>query len=222
MLKVMHKNKLFSIVVLSGIIFLITVSFIFWGIGPKSNDASGALATVEGERILLTEYWKQYDETYNRIKDVYKSKEELEKLNLKESVLQTLIDRRVLLITAEEAGIDVSKEELKKEIVSIPYFQKNGAFDPSLYERVLSANRMNVQMFEKELKEDLIIKKMKHLIEETAELSDSELKILEAISEGREQLTDTFLSSKKNQAVQAYIEAQKRSMEIKVNRELLP
>lgn len=221
MLKIMQSSKFFSVFVLGGIVFLITVSFLFWGIGPNISQISGVLVTIEGERIMLDEYWTKYDEAYRSLREVYKSDEEFEALNLKESILATLIDRKALLITAERAGVGVTEEEVRSALINTPYFHRNGVFDPNLYERILSQNRMTVQSFEKEFTNDIIVTKMKRLIGETAELTSDEMKILDSIKEGREQLTETFLATKRNQAMQVYIEAQKQRMDIVVNRDLI-
>lgn len=221
MLKAMHSSKFFSMLVLGGVIFIITISFLFWGIGPKSTDQSGVLAKIEGERIMINEYWDKYNETYRRMKEANKTEEELAALNLKESVLSSMIDRKVLLVTAKRAGIAVSDEELKNEIVNLSYFQKNGAFDPVLYDRILSQNRMSAQSFEKEFRDDIIINKMNRLVEETAELTPEEMNMLNSVKEGKDQLTEAFLSSKKNQAVRVYIDGMKQMVDITVNRELI-
>lgn len=221
MLKAMHSSKFFSMVILGGVIFLITVSFLFWGIGPKSNDQSGILATIEGERIMLDEYYKKYDEAYRRMREVYKTEEELNALNLKESVLSSMIDRKVLLITARRAGVDVPEEELKNEIINTPYFQTNGAFDHALYERVLRQNGMSPQLFEREYRNDIIISKMSRLIEETAELTPDEMNIISSIEEGRGQLIETFLASKRSHAMRVYIDGVRQMLDITVNRDLI-
>ncbi|MBI4825682.1 MAG: SurA N-terminal domain-containing protein [Nitrospirae bacterium] len=221
MLKAMHSSKFFSMVILGGVIFIITISFLFWGIGPKSNDQSGVLATIEGERIMINEYWDKYNDTYRRMKEVYKTEEELNALDLKESVLSSMIDRKVLLVTAKRAGIDVSDEELKNEIINTSYFQKNGAFDPALYERILSQNRMSPQSFEAEYRNDIIVNKMNRLIEETAELTTDEMNMLNSVKEGKEQLIEAFLSSKRNQAMRVYIDGMKQMVDITVKRDLI-
>ncbi|MDO8281575.1 MAG: SurA N-terminal domain-containing protein [Thermodesulfovibrionia bacterium] len=221
MLKAMHSSKFFSMVILGGVIFIITISFLFWGIGPKSNDQSGVLAKIEGERIMIDEYWNKYNEAYRRMKEVYKTEEELKALDLKESVLSSMIDRNVLLVAAKRAGIDVSDEELRNEIINTSYFQKNGSFDPALYERILSQNRMSPQSFEAEYRNDIIVNKMNRLIEETAELTSDEMNMLNSVKEGKDQLIEAFLSQKKNQAMRVYIDGMKQMVDITVNRDLI-
>lgn len=221
MLKIMRGHKFFSVFLLTAITVMIIISFVFWGIGPKDNPSLSIVARIEGERITLNEYWQAYDDEYKRVREIYSDEEAIKKLNLKDRVLENLIDRKVLLIAAQRAAIEVTDKELQDAIVNIPYFQQNGVFDHNIYMRALRLNRMTPQMFEEELKNDLILTKMTRLIGETAELTAAEIKILDSIKEGRESLTETFHATKRSQVIKAYVEGLKRQMKIKVNSELI-
>jgi peptidyl-prolyl cis-trans isomerase D len=199
---------------------MITIAFIFWGIGPKDNPTVVFAAQVEDEKITLDEFWRAYDNEYKRLREQNKTPEEIEKLNLEERVLNSLIDRTVLLIAAQKAGIKVTREELQEAIINTPYFQRNGVFDQEIYRRALKLNRITPQIFERSMRDDMIISKMTNFISETAELSEDEQKIIDSIKgENRNQLIQIFRSNKANQMVKAYIESMKRQMKITVNRD---
>jgi hypothetical protein len=56
------------------------------------------------------------------------------------------------------------------------------------------------------------------MIGETAELSSNELQILDSLEGGnQEQLHQVFMSTKRNQAISAYIEGIKRRLDVKVS-----
>lgn len=221
MLKIMQSNKFFSVFLLTVITVMIIITFVFWGIGPRDNPTVQYAAQVGKHRIMLDEYYRAYDTEYRRLRENY-SDEEIEKMNLPDQVIDRLIERRILLMAAEEAGIDVSKEELQNAIINNPLFQRNGVFDKRLYERILRLNRTTPQAFEEGLKNDLIIAKMKRLIAETSELTREDLKMLDAIKgENREQLRQLIELSKSTQYINAYVQALKREIEIKINRDLL-
>ena len=78
-------------------------------------------------------------------------------------VLESLIDRAVLLITAKNAGITVTEKELQQAIMSTPYFQKDGVFDQSIYMRVLKLSRTTPRAYECRLMDDLLILKISRL-----------------------------------------------------------
>ena len=221
MLKIMRGNKFFSVFLLSAITIMISVAFIFWGIGPKDNAAVQYVAQIEDDNILLEDYYRAYDNEYNRLRDQY-TDDEIEKMNIPDRVINALIDRRVILIAAENAGITVTEKELQDAIMRAPYFQRDGVFDVNVYERSLKINRISPTNFENSMRSDLISAKMTALIGETVELSSEETKILDSIQgDNKDQLTQIFLSSKSQQTVNAYIESLKRQLDIVLNRDLI-
>jgi len=224
MLKIMGSHKFFSVFVLGAVTFMIIITFVFWGIGPDGGPSSGRagiLAEIEGESIPVEEFWRVYDNEYKRAREIYPDEEEIKKLNLKENVLNSLIDRKVIVMAAQAAGITVTEQELQKEILQLPYFQRNGAFDQNIYERSLQLNRLTPQTFEEQLKNDLIFSKMSRLIQETVEFTATEMQTIESLKQANNQIAEAFRNSKNNQALKAYVEGIKRKMEIKVNRDLI-
>jgi peptidyl-prolyl cis-trans isomerase D len=222
MLKIFSSNKLASYIILVAITVIIIATFVFWGIGPKDQPQTAILAQINNEKIHIEEFWRAYDNEYKRISETGAKKEDIEKLNLKDRVLNLLVDRAVLLIAAKKGKISVTDNELQDAIINTAYFQKNGVFDREVYTRALSINRLTPQSFENMIKEDLIISKMTRLAGETAELSPEEVKMLDSISGGnQEQLYEIFRSNKANLAVKAYIEGFKRQLDIKINRDII-
>jgi peptidyl-prolyl cis-trans isomerase D len=222
MLKIFHTSKFFSIFVLGAITIMITVAFVFWGIGPKDNPNIAYAATVEDVNILLDNFWRVYDSEYKKLSEQYSDPEEIKKMELEKRVLESLIDRTVLLIAAQNAGLGITEKELQEAIINTPYFQKDGVFDQKVYLRALKLSRMTPQVYESSLRDDLLIFKMSRMIGETAELSPYELKMLESMEgNNKQQLSEIFRSSKSSQAIKAYIESVKREMEIKINPDLL-
>jgi peptidyl-prolyl cis-trans isomerase D len=217
----MRSHKFFSFFLLSAITFMIIITFVFWGIGPKDNPTTGIVAEVENKRLTIDEYWRAYDNEYKRLREIYQNEDDIKKLDISEKVLGSLIDRMVLTVAAEKAGIRVSEEELQKEIMKMPYFQRNGVFDPDVYRRALKLNRLTPQIFEEQLREDLIFIKMSRLIKEASDLTVDEKELIESLKEKNPQIAEAILSSKGNQALKAYIEAMKKRMKIKINRDLI-
>ena len=223
MLKIMTTNKLASLIVLSAVTVMIIISFVFWGIGTKDKPQEAIVAQINDEKIHIEEFWRAYDIEYKRISEKGAKKEDIEKLNLKDRVLNSLVERTVMLIAAKDGEISVTENELQDAIKNIEFFQKNGVFDREVYVRALRLNRMTPQSFENMLREDLIINKMNRLIGETAELSSEEKKIIDSLSGGgtQGQLIEVFRSNKTNLAVKAYIEGFKKQLDIKINRDMI-
>jgi len=222
MLKMMNTNKMASLIILSAVSIMIIISFVFWGIGPKDKPQEDVVAQVNDDKIYLQEFWRAYDNEYKRISEKGAKKEDIEKLKLKDRVLDSLVDRAVLLIAAERAGISVSENELQDTIKHLDYFQDNGVFNRDIYMRSLSLNHMTPQSFENMLKEDLMTKKMTSLIGETTELSPEEKNIIGSLKGGNQgQLVEVFRANKINIAVQAYVDDLKKQLNIKTNRDLI-
>lgn len=216
MLKIMRSHKFFTVFLLSAVTIMIIITFVFWGIGPLENPSNMVVAHIGKEKITQEEYWKSYYIAEDYYRRIYKDEEEIKKLNLKEMVLNDLIDRKVLMIAADMSAVRVTQEELKKAIMSNPIFQKNGVFQRDVYMRALKLMRMTPREYENALMDELLIDKMSRVIGETTELTTDERKILDSIKEGREQLAQAFLSAKQELAIKAYIEGVKRQIKIKI------
>ncbi len=222
MLKIMQGNKFFTVFLLSAITIMITIAFVFWGIGPKDNPSVAIVAQIEDEKITIEDFWRAYDNEYKRLKEQYPDPKDIEKLNLEDRVLLSLIDRSVLQIAAEQAGMNVSEKEIQNSIINTPYFQRNGVFDQSVYRRALKLNRLTPQVYENSIRNDMLITKISRLIGETTELSKDELKIIDSMKGGNsEQLNEIFRSSKNRQNIAAYIESFKQRLDITINRDLI-
>ena len=163
MLKVMrHHAKYFYV-----LFFIVILSFIFWGVGSvDKTDRRDVVAEVGKYKITGEEYSRTYGRMFDFYRDMYKEKfdEEMQKkLNLKEGVLYSLVNNRVLLIAAKENGITVTDDELNEAIKNEPAFTKNGSFDMEVYQNRLRLMRLTPEAFEAAKKQELILAKMRRL-----------------------------------------------------------
>lgn len=221
MLKVLRSSKFFTVLILGAITIIITIAFIFYGIGPNINPSTTAIAQVGKEKITIGEYEQAYVAAYRRAQEKYPNEEEIKKLNLKERVLVELIDNIALLSAAKKAGLRVTKDEIQTVITNEPIFQINGVFNKEVYLRRLKLNHITATTYERAIEQELLLNKMRMLIIETAFLTPDEKKMLDSISGNREQFANIILSAKREMAIKAYVEGLKRQMEITINKELL-
>ncbi|MFN4196620.1 MAG: SurA N-terminal domain-containing protein, partial [Caldimicrobium sp.] len=156
---------------------IIVIVFIFWGIGSFTSYDKDLLAKVNGEKITLREFQEYYHYKLLQIKQTLGelSDEEIKKLNLKEQVLQELIQRKLLLTLAKEFGIYVSKEEVKIVLSSLPYFQENGVFNQAKYNFFLREIGLSPATFEKLLYTNLLEQKLRHLLSAPLLVSKAEI-----------------------------------------------
>jgi peptidyl-prolyl cis-trans isomerase D len=207
--------------------FIVILTFIFWGVGTV--DKTGGIevvAEVGKHKVTADEYWRTYDRVYRFYREVYKERfdEEMEKkMNLKENVLNSMINERILLIAAKDMGIKISDEEMQDSISRDPMFMKDGLFNKEVYLNRLRLNRITPELYESTKRQDMIITKVRQLIELSVDVTDAEPQIQQA--KGNEQmaqmLTQAVLSDKKAKAVQSYIDGLKKQIKIKTNKELI-
>ncbi|HSB31944.1 MAG TPA: SurA N-terminal domain-containing protein [Candidatus Sulfobium mesophilum] len=217
MLKAMrHHAKYFYV-----LFFIVILSFIFWGVGTvDKSDGSRVVAEVGKYKITGEEYWRTYDRMFNFYRDMYKEKFDQEmqkKLNLKEGVLNSLVDNRVLLIAAKEGGITVSDEELNEAIKNEQAFMKDGSFDSAIYQNRLRLMRLTPEAYEAAKRQDLILTKMRRLIElSTAIPADELAKISGPDEQTTKALQDAMVQNARATALRAYVEGVKKGMKIKL------
>ncbi len=179
MLDGMRKNaRSWVIKLIFGVIILV---FVFWGVGSFRINKKSVLAKVNGEPILSRDFFKTYQQEYERLlkqrPDL--SGEDLKNLGLKKLVFNEMVNQLILTQEADKLGIVVSTEELRKKITSMDAFKnKDKVFDPQRYKMVLSANNLTPMEFETLVKKDLRIKKLKELITSSISVTDREVKDL--------------------------------------------
>jgi len=223
MLKMMRKHAKYFYI----LFFIVILSFLFWGIGTVDKTGGrGALAEVGKYKITVEDYWKNYDNVYRFYREIYRDKfdEEMEKkLNLKEKVLDSMIQEKVLLIAAKEAGIKVSDEELHEAITHEPAFMRDGVFNKETYLNRLRLNRITVEEYENSKRQELTLNKMRHLIELSVDVPDmsSDLQKLSGDEKSMRMLSEAMLNEKREKAARAYVEGLKKGIKIKVNTNLI-
>ncbi len=215
MLQAMRKHAKFFYV----LFFIVILSFIFWGVGTVDKTKTPPLAEIGKETISLEEYEAAYDRTREFYRNISKGAftEEMEKqLNLKQKVLDSLIDETVLLAEARKMGIQVSDAELEDAIMNEPSFMRDGKFDKEVYLRTIQLNRMTPEYYESLKRKELILTEVRRLIGESVDLTDETLNTPAA-----EQAAPALLSQLRDKAVKSYVEGLKKKIKIKVNEQLI-
>lgn len=223
MLELMRKHAKFFYV----LFFIVILSFIFWGVGTVDKTGGEAVVAEVGKyKITADEFWRTYDRVIRFYRELYRGKfdEETEKkLNLKEKVLESMIDEKVLLIAAKDAGIRVSDEELREAITHEPAFMRNGVFDQNVYLNRLRLNRITVEAYENAKRQELTLNKMRRLIELSVDVTEISIQIKQAPGDERltKMISEAMLRDKRDKAVRSYIEGLKKQMKIKRNIQLI-
>jgi len=187
---------------------IVIISFIFWGVGNQDDGKIVVIAEVEGYKVTADEYWRSYENARETYRQLFKDQnnEDFEKnLNLKEMILNSLIEQKVLLALADEMKISVTDKELQEAIISDSRFIRDGIFRKEIYLRTLEINRIRPEQFEKSLRQQLIISKLGRYIESS----------LSSIKDKEDQMKQANINA---YAVKSFIDQAKNKMKIKIDK----
>ena len=146
------------------IAFVITMGW--WGFGDQTG---GPVAKVGDQSVSLDEFKRTYENMHRIYKDNVKT--DFKEEEFKEFVVGQLVDSRVWIIAAEEMGVRVSDADLRELIMQTPVFQKNGAFDPELYKRILAANHLTPAAFESIQHQEVLANKARMIVRDSVALT---------------------------------------------------
>jgi peptidyl-prolyl cis-trans isomerase D len=206
--------------------FVITMGW--WGFGEQTSDG---VATVGELTVSRDEFRRAYENTYRFYKD--KVPGEFKDETIKQLVVDQLVDNRTWLIAAKNMGLTVANDELREAIMQIPDFQKNGTFDPQVYQQLLAANHLTPATFEAMETKEVLSSKAKMIIRDAVALTPAELAEAQAFTlrqtesdpakaeAAKDRAVQDVLFQKQQRALMAYTESLKATIPIKINREQL-
>ncbi len=160
-------------------ILIIILVFVFWGVG-KTQKGGGpdAIATVNGQAITSQQYQRLYKQTIDRYQQQFGGTLPaglLEALNLKQQILNQMIQELLMQQGAKEAGLIVGSDEVRKVIQGMDAFRENGVFNLDRYKKLLASSRMTTTDFENSVRNDLLHTKILTYLSQFVRVSDSEL-----------------------------------------------
>ncbi|MBU1182692.1 MAG: SurA N-terminal domain-containing protein [Proteobacteria bacterium] len=175
MLDLMRKNA--GSWIIKGLLGIIVVVFVFWGVGSFRAQRGNRVALVNGEVITGHEYQEAYNNLVEQVRAQFgKSLDEnmLKTLDLKKKALDRLIERKIVVKEAEKLKFRITNDELTQAIVNIKAFQSDGVFNKKAYERALSQNRMTPEVFEASIKESMLIERIMSFVTGGVRISEKE------------------------------------------------
>ncbi|MDO9597866.1 MAG: SurA N-terminal domain-containing protein [Azoarcus sp.] len=161
MFEAVRKSKRFAQVILA----LIIVPFAFFGMDAYFSDAPGGgeVANVGGMPIMAVEFDQALRDQQDRLRNEaggQVDRELLQSEELRQSVLENLVNRRVLALFAAESRLTVTPQQLQQTIAEVPSFQEDGRFSLQRYEALLRAQGMSPAMFEARLAQDVRVQQI--------------------------------------------------------------
>lgn len=176
MIEFIHKYPILIKVLLT----VVTVAFVFTGGYFMTQDDTQLAAKVDGENITMQEYQTAYynlEDFYKRIYQGNLPEGLSKKLNLDKVALDNLIDRKVVLLSADELGLRVSDDEVGEAVRKNKSFEdKDGRFSKSVYVEVLKYNNMTPATYEKAIREELIAEKFRKMSNDAVVVTDEQVR----------------------------------------------
>lgn len=160
-----------SYFILTFLFLIIMASFLFSGFSNFSLGSGKSVATVDGTEVTIKEYQvalqRQVEFFTQMMGGKGMTQAQLEEMGIKQSVINGLIQQKLIANMADHMGFVVSLDEVKNEIKSLPYFKRNEQFDVNTYRNVLQSNGYTPTQFEELIGNDLKQKKVDELFSTT-------------------------------------------------------
>lgn len=140
---------------------LLILPFLFWGVESYRNmGGEGYVAIVDGEEIPRREYEQALRDHHERMRSMLGANFDsamLDTFEVKNSVLERLIQQRLLYREAIGNGFTVLDSQIVKTIREVPAFQKDSKFSKQQYEQLLRAQGLTPTIFESRIRQELLL-----------------------------------------------------------------
>jgi peptidyl-prolyl cis-trans isomerase D len=151
-----HEKKRVVQIVLA----LIILPFAFWGVDSyRHSGESEAPATVNDVKISAQDLEEAVRNQQNQLRQMFGDNFDPEMFNtpeMKQAVLDRLVEAQLLVQAAQRAGLRISDDDLALVIGDVDAFKVNGKFDKQRYEEALASKNLSPAMFEMRLRDDLL------------------------------------------------------------------
>lgn len=151
----------------------IVLVFIFWGIGGEGGTG---VVVAEVGTVMIT------DSEMNRAVRIAARGESLDDKGVKElsgRVLESLIVEELLRQEARDLGLEVSDEEVAREMLRQPGFQdKDGKFSEAQMESALRSSGIKRGQFEEQSRDELLRRKLQNIVVSGVVVSDQEVETM--------------------------------------------
>ncbi len=180
------KFKTLVAYVIFGAIILV---FAFFGITPErmGSDLGGNAAIVNGQAISIASFGRHVDmieRSANLNLDQFPAAQrELFTREFRRRALEELIMSEAIFQKAENLGLRVSDEEVRRAITAIPFFQENERFQRQKYLGYLNGTGQTPGAFERQVRKELMTQKLQNLFVISNTLSDQAKDSLQSLNQ---------------------------------------
>ena len=200
---------------------LAVLPFLFWGVESyRDKGGEGYVAIVDGEEIPRREYEQALRDHHERMRAMLGANFDsamLDTFEVRNLVLERLIQQRLLHREAVNNGFIVLDSELVKTIRDIPAFQRDNKFSKQQYEELLRNQGLTPVMFESRVRQELLLQQLLDGYSENAFAPKMVAERVQYLSEVQREISqmqitpETYLSQviPKDEDIAAYYERHK-------------
>jgi peptidyl-prolyl cis-trans isomerase D len=178
---------------------LITIGFSFFGIESYFVSTTNTSVAKVGKTEISQD---QFRDSLNRARQSMIQQtggaldaSYFERPEVKQQILERMINEKLLLNANESLGITVPATRLREEIMAIPAFQVDGQFNQDQYRAALASQGMTPVGFEERVREEMSLRELPLQVGSTALVTDAQV--------------DTYLRLKDQQRDFRYIKLDK-------------
>src|SRR5258708_2888998 len=176
MLEILRKKGV-NKTVLWIIAVVIILSFGVFGTAYRIDNIVNSAGTLYGHSVSNKEFQQAYSDARDQAIRIYG--DEFFKNGNRIDLEQETWDRLILLKEAQKRDIQVNDQEVVAFIAALPFFQRNGQFDQTLYKEIVQNRSVfdrSTHEFEEGIRKQLIIKRLIDAVAPDVVLSDADLK----------------------------------------------
>lgn len=161
------------------IVIMLAIPFAFFGIENYFSPNVAAYVAKVGEAEIAPEEFRGRFEEYRRqMRQMLGDRFDgayFEQPEVKRQLLDSMIEEQLLLQAGERLGVIVPPSQLQKAISSETAFQRDGAFDVTLYRMMLQGANMTPRQFEERVRRDLQVRALPGMLGKSAFVTDAYL-----------------------------------------------
>lgn len=162
------------------IVTLISIPFALWGIQQYLGGGSEVVvAEVDGQEITGQQLDRRYQQfrqnLRTRLGAAYRP-EMFDEKQMRKQVLEDIIRASLIAEEAQRLGLRAGDAMVRRAIMSVPAFQKDGRFDREAYERAVRLQGLVPAAFEQRLRQSLVADQLSLAVSSSAFVTDTELK----------------------------------------------
>jgi len=174
------RNKGNSLI-LKCLLGFVALTFVTWGgfsLSDGPNSAHRIAVQVDDSSISIKDFESRYliklEAMKKQLGPIF-NEELVKKMGLRNRIFSNMIIELLQINESKRLGMSINKDEVRSIIENMPHFKRSGKFDSGLYFRLLDSNRVTPKMFEEDIKNQLLLKRLRDYVSLGVSITDEDI-----------------------------------------------